>query len=58
MPRHPPVESLASYEAKTRTILHVLTQLLIEKGVISREEFHSRVSALAYVDHADHHDSD
>ncbi len=50
-PALPPVESLASYEAKTRTILHVLTQLLIEKGVISREEFHARVSALSDVDH-------
>ena len=47
---HPPLESLASYEAKTRTILHVLTQLLIEKGVITRDEFHSRVSALSAVE--------
>lgn len=51
-PVHPPVESLASYDARTRTILHVLTQLLIEKGVISREEIHDRVSALAAHDQA------
>jgi len=51
-PLHPPVESLASYDARTRTILHVLTQLLIEQGVISREDFHERVSALAAYDEA------
>lgn len=57
-PLHPPVESLASYDARTRTILHVLTQLLIEKGVISREDFHERVSALAAYDEAARHEAD
>lgn len=50
-PLHPPVESLSSYDAKTRTILHVLTQLLIESGVISREDLHARISALSNVEH-------
>lgn len=43
---HPPIESLASYDAKTRTILHALTHLLIDKGVITREEIHDRVTKL------------
>jgi type IV pilus assembly protein PilB len=47
---HPPIESLASYDAKTRTILHALTHLLIEKGVITREEIHDRVTSLTAIE--------
>ncbi len=34
------------YELKTRQILRALTQLLIEKGVMTREDFHARVRDL------------
>jgi type IV pilus assembly protein PilB len=34
------------YAVKTRLILHALTQLIIEKGVMTRDEFHERVREL------------
>ena len=33
-------------EEKTRTLLHAVAQLLIEKGVMTRDEFHTRVREL------------
>jgi hypothetical protein len=42
-PPHPPVEK--PRDVPTREILHALTQLLIEKGVISREELLEHVAA-------------
>ena len=36
----------SQYDSKTRTILRALTQLMIEKGVMTRQEFHARVRDL------------
>ena len=33
-------------EASTRVLLHALTQILIEEGVVTREDFHHRVQLL------------
>ena len=41
-----PPESTSEGEVDTRTILRALTQLLIEKGVLTRDELHARVHAL------------
>ena len=35
-----------AYEAKTRVIVQALTQILIESGVMNRDEFHTRVRDL------------
>jgi len=34
-------------EEKTRTLLHAMTQILIEKGIMTREEFHDRIQKLS-----------
>ncbi len=46
-------EPAAGTEPSTRLILHALTQILIEKGITSRDEFYSRVRALSAADEGD-----
>ena len=41
-----PTPAPGAGDEKTRTILHALTQLLVEKGVITRAELHERVRQL------------
>jgi hypothetical protein len=47
----------ATNEPSTRLILHALTQILIEKGIMSREEFQQRINALSQGDEGDHDES-
>ena len=42
-----------SNEPSTRLILHALTQIFIEKGIVSREELQARVAALSGADEGD-----
>ncbi|MBW1886659.1 MAG: hypothetical protein JRJ58_24270, partial [Deltaproteobacteria bacterium] len=43
----------ATSEPSTRLVLHALTQIFIEKGIVSREELQHRVSALSGADEGD-----
>lgn len=43
----------ANPEPSTRLVLHALTQIFIEKGIISREELQQRVLALSSADEGD-----
>jgi len=43
----------ATSEPSTRLVLHALTQIFIEKGIVSREELQQRVSALSGADEGD-----
>jgi hypothetical protein len=49
----PPSTPQASGEPSTRLILHALTQLFIEKGIMTREELQQRVRALSCADEGD-----